>query len=152
MLMTTPNDVLRLINQFAQQAAYYHSPRYNETQARREFIDPLFEQLGWDVTNRHGQAEDAREVIHVLSHLMYGGVFGAVLASLTQPVTVWKSIVLGIVLWVVMQVLVLPLLEWGIFGTAITPTIAAATLILRLVYGITLGWLLDRHPDQPIHA
>ncbi len=32
----------------------------------------------------------------------------------------------------------------GFFGLAITPRIAVATLVLHLVYGFTLGWLLDR--------
>lgn len=36
---------------------------YNETQARSEFITPLFEALGWDVYNDNGQPIDLREVI-----------------------------------------------------------------------------------------
>ena len=43
-----------------------------------------------------------------------------------------------------MQVLVLPLLEWGVFGMEITPIITVATSVLHLVYATTLGWLLDR--------
>lgn len=38
----------------------------------------------------------------------------------------------------------LPYLGWGLFGTGITAKIAAATLLLHLVYGTTLGLLLDR--------
>ena len=37
---------------------------YNETQVRREFIDPLFEELGWDIANRQGHAEPYKDVIH----------------------------------------------------------------------------------------
>jgi len=33
---------------------------------------------------------------------------------------------------------------WGVFGTAITPKIAVATLVLHLIYGATLGWGLRR--------
>ncbi len=40
------------------------SPAYNETQLRREFIDPFFEALGWDVTNKAGYAEQYKDVIH----------------------------------------------------------------------------------------
>jgi hypothetical protein len=80
----------------------------------------------------------------VTSHLAYGGVGGAVLAALTRPVTVWKGIALGVVLWLLMQVVVLPFLGWGAFGAAITPIIAVATLVLHLVYGATFGWLMDR--------
>jgi hypothetical protein len=33
-------------------------------QARREFIDPLFEALGWDAHNRRGFAEQFKRVVH----------------------------------------------------------------------------------------
>ncbi len=83
-------------------------------------------------------------ILAVASHFGYGGFWGAVLAILTRPVTIWKGIGLGIFLWFIMQIVVLPLLGWGFFGVAITPLIAVATLILHLIYGATLGWLLDR--------
>lgn len=44
-----------------------------------------------------------------------------------------------------MQLIVLPLLGWGVFGVAITPPTAVATLVLHLIYGPSLGWLIDRH-------
>ncbi len=37
---------------------------YNETMVRREFIDPFFAALGWDVTNAAGYAEAYKEVVH----------------------------------------------------------------------------------------
>lgn len=58
--------------------------------------------------------------------------------------TVWRGIGLGVALWLVMQVVWLPYVGWGAFGTAHTPKIAIATLILHLIYGATLGWLIDR--------
>jgi hypothetical protein len=78
------------------------------------------------------------------AHLLYGGTFGGVLAVLARPVTVGKGIALAIVLWLPMQVLWLPLLGWGAFGSAITPKIAGATLVLHLIYGTAAGWLIDR--------
>lgn len=83
-------------------------------------------------------------IVGVISHLAYGGLWGGLLASLVQPVTIAKGLGLGIFLWLLMQVAVLPLLGWGVFGTAITPAIAGATLVLHLIYGGTLGWLMDR--------
>lgn len=83
-------------------------------------------------------------LLAVSSHLAYGGLWGAILAALTRPVTVWKGIGLGVFLWLLMQVTVLPFLGWGLFGVGITPKIAVATLILHLIYGTTLGWLMDR--------
>ena len=77
-----------------------------------------------------------------VSHLAYGGLWGAVLTQITPHVTIWKGVGLGLFLWACMQVAVLPLLGWGLFGAAITPKIAVATLLLHLVYGGFLGWEL----------
>lgn len=78
------------------------------------------------------------------SHLAYGGTFGAVLVRLIPDAGLWEGLGTGLVLWLGMQLAVLPLLGWGLFGTAITPKIAVATLILHLIYGATLGWGLGR--------
>jgi len=48
--------VVELIEPFERNAKALHSQQYNETQLRREFIDPFFEELGWDVTNKAGNA------------------------------------------------------------------------------------------------
>ena len=85
------------------------------------------------------------------SHLIYGGAWAAALTVLRRR-TVWTGVALGIGLWLIMQLVVLPILGWGVFGTAITPKIAAATLVLHLIYGATTGYLLQRFttdaPDE----
>ena len=53
-----------LVEHFQQNIESYRSPAYNETQLRREFIDPFFEALGWDVTNKAGYAEQYKDVVH----------------------------------------------------------------------------------------
>lgn len=78
------------------------------------------------------------------SHLAYGGFFGAVLAVLFPNAGLKEGLILGVLLWLLMEFVVLPVLGWGVFGTAITPTIAVATLVLHLLYGATLGWGLRR--------
>jgi len=78
------------------------------------------------------------------SHLTYGGIWAGLLIQVTDRVTIWKGLGLGVFLWLLMQVVVLPLIGWGLFGAAITPKIAAATLILHLIYGALVGWLVDR--------
>lgn len=82
--------------------------------------------------------------VAVVLHLGYGGVWGGVLAGVARPVTVWKGVGLGLLLWLLMQLAVLPWLGWGLFGAARTPAIALATLVLHLVYGVTLGVIADR--------
>lgn len=85
-----------------------------------------------------------RGPLAVLAHLAYGASAGAVLAVALRRVTVVRAIGYGVMLWALMGLAWLPYLGWGLFGTGITAKIAAATLLLHLVYGTTLGLLLDR--------
>jgi predicted type IV restriction endonuclease len=62
--MTAPAVVRELVERFESQRDSYRSSQYHETQLRREFLDPFFEALGWDVFNRKGYAEAYKEVIH----------------------------------------------------------------------------------------
>lgn len=91
-----------------------------------------------------GLPRPALMAIAIVLHLGYGGFWGGVLARLRRPVTLWHGVGLGVFLWLIMQVVVLPFLGWGFFGAAQTPRIAVATLVLHLVYGLTLGGLMDR--------
>jgi hypothetical protein len=63
-MCSVPSRVVELIETFARGIEAYHSSQYNETQLRREFIDPFFEELGWDVTNKAGYAQAYKDVIH----------------------------------------------------------------------------------------
>lgn len=56
--------IAELVSRFREQYASYKRPDYNETQVRRDFIDPFFKALGWDIDNSAGNAEAYREVIH----------------------------------------------------------------------------------------
>ena len=53
-----------LVERFERNIEAYHNPAYNETQLRIEFVDPFFEALGWDVTNKAGYAEQYKDVSH----------------------------------------------------------------------------------------
>ncbi len=59
-----PAPVLELVDLFDRNRAAYLSPNYNEAQVRHQFIDPLFEALGWDVQNTQGYAEAYKDVVH----------------------------------------------------------------------------------------
>jgi hypothetical protein len=84
----------------------------------------------------------------VVSHLGYGGTFGALLSTFGRPVTVNKGLGVGAGLWAVMQVVFLPLVGWGAFGRKISGKIPVVTLLLHAVYGGTLGWLLGRYDEE----
>ena len=62
--MTTPQVVVDLVDRFGLHKDAYRSPKYNEAQVRREFIDPFFKALGWDIDNEQGYAEAYKDVIH----------------------------------------------------------------------------------------
>jgi len=62
--MAAPKEILGLVERFERNRESYRSGQYNETQLRREFIDPFFEALGWDVNNKQGRAEAYKDVIH----------------------------------------------------------------------------------------
>lgn len=62
--MAAPKEILDLVERFKRNREEYESGKYNETQLRREFLDPFFKALGWDVINEKGYAEAYKEVIH----------------------------------------------------------------------------------------
>jgi len=59
-----PPAILKLVERFHEHLDAYKQQAYKETQVRREFIDPFFTALGWDVANRAGHAEAYKDVIH----------------------------------------------------------------------------------------
>ena len=55
--------IKELIQKYESNRDYYQSPKYNETQLRADFLDPFFEMLGWDITNKSGKSNNEREVL-----------------------------------------------------------------------------------------
>jgi len=62
--MNVPDRIKQLTETFDYNLGEYNKGSYNETQTRREFIDPFFEELGWDIANKQGYAEAYKDVIH----------------------------------------------------------------------------------------
>lgn len=61
--MAAPKIVLDLVERFQDNREAYKRD-YGETETRREFLDPLFKALGWDIDNTAGHAEAYKDVIH----------------------------------------------------------------------------------------
>ena len=57
-------NIENLVERFERNIDAYRAGRYNETFVRRDFIDPMFAALGWDIDNHAGYAEAYRDVIH----------------------------------------------------------------------------------------
>jgi len=64
--MTAPDAIHALVAKFDQHQKEYQSHK-NETELRREFLDPFFEALGWDVFNKKRYSERFKEVLHEAS-------------------------------------------------------------------------------------
>lgn len=62
--MPIPARLLALVDTFGRNLESYLDPDYKETELRREFLDPLFAALGWDIDNTAGYAEAYKDVIH----------------------------------------------------------------------------------------
>jgi hypothetical protein len=62
--MPAPDSIKRLVDTFASHLSHYKSTGYNETEVRREFLDPFFKALGWDIDNESGYADAYKDVIH----------------------------------------------------------------------------------------
>lgn len=62
--MSAPELIRTLVSRFAENRDVYCSSQYNETQLRREFLDPFFKALGWDIDNEQGYAETYKDVVH----------------------------------------------------------------------------------------
>jgi hypothetical protein len=58
-----PALVAELVERFERDRQVFLSPDYKEEQLRAEFLNPFFESLGWDVSNKAGLTEVFKPVI-----------------------------------------------------------------------------------------
>lgn len=61
--MPAPKAIEELVERFKNNYDDYKKPTYLEAELRNEFINPFFEALGWDVSNKLGRAEFCKEVV-----------------------------------------------------------------------------------------
>lgn len=71
--MPAPPELKVLIEKFNRNYKQYSSQEYKEAELRKEFIDPLFELLGWDMANKQEYAEQYKEVKYEPSLEVEGG-------------------------------------------------------------------------------
>lgn len=58
-----PEIILDLVSRFRDNRADYMQGAYKEFRLRREFLDPFFAALGWDIDNKAGYAEAYKDVV-----------------------------------------------------------------------------------------
>ncbi|MEH6764124.1 MAG: N-6 DNA methylase [Aequorivita antarctica] len=56
-------NIKDLVKKYHSNREAYLKAEYNETQFRTDFLDPLFEMLGWDIKNSTGKSTNEREVL-----------------------------------------------------------------------------------------
>ncbi|MFA5097038.1 MAG: TaqI-like C-terminal specificity domain-containing protein [Candidatus Margulisiibacteriota bacterium] len=61
--MSAPKEILELVERFKRNLEEYKQLNYKEARVRQDFINPFFKLLGWDINNKEGLPEDAREVV-----------------------------------------------------------------------------------------
>ena len=65
--MSAPESICKLVEKYKSLRSEYKADKYNEAQLRREFLDPFFEALGWDMSNNQDWAGKWKEVIYEAS-------------------------------------------------------------------------------------
>jgi hypothetical protein len=65
-------ELNRLVEQFGKHLAVYKVATYDEANVRKDFLDPFFRALGWDMDNRAGLIPKDREV-EIESRTRIGG-------------------------------------------------------------------------------
>ncbi len=63
MISEIKKKIHTLVQKYEQGKEFYCTSRFNETQVRNEFLDPLFEILGWDIRNSSCKNTNEREVL-----------------------------------------------------------------------------------------
>jgi hypothetical protein len=81
---SAPDTVKRLVDRFDRDRKVFLSPDYKEEQLRAEFLNPLFECLGWDVSNKPALSEaEGAGLTEVFGPVIYEEPIFA--ASTTRP-------------------------------------------------------------------
>lgn len=63
MLQDTKQQIRALVQKYERDRDFYRSLSFNETELRNQFLDPLFEALGWDIRNVSCRSTNEREVL-----------------------------------------------------------------------------------------
>lgn len=63
MIEQIKHKIHNLVQKYEQNREHYRTSQFNETQVRNEFLDPLFEILGWDIRNTSCKSTSECEVL-----------------------------------------------------------------------------------------
>lgn len=63
MIQDIKHKIHALVEKYEQNRDFYRTPKFNETEVRNQFLDILFEILGWDIRNTSSKNTNEREVL-----------------------------------------------------------------------------------------
>lgn len=89
----------------------------------------------------------------VIGTILWGGVFG-LCVNVFRGALWARGVELGVVAWLLMMIVVMPMAGAGLFGANMGVMPAVVTLVLHLIFGAVLGYSYDKlihhaHIDQP---
>lgn len=80
----------------------------------------------------------------LIGTVLWGSLFALLLPALPGSRTWVKGLSFGILAWLIMMIVVMPMAGAGLFGMRLSLMAPVATLMLHLVYGGVMGWSYDR--------
>lgn len=80
----------------------------------------------------------------LIGTVLWGALFAPLLPALPGSRTWIKGLSFGVLAWLIMMVVVMPMAGAGLFGMLLSLMAPVATLMLHLVYGAVMGWSYDR--------
>ena len=96
-------------------------------------------------------ARGLRVAVAFGGHAAFGTMVAILFAYLARPMSLAKGALFALLLWFTMQTIPIPWLGWGDFGLLHSGSFALYTLLLHLVYGLTLG-ALGARDDREHHV
>ena len=117
---------------------------------RSSFARPPFPYLFVEHLLPHA-GRGSTAALTLVSHFAFGGLLGVLFAFFSEPMTLAKGLGFATLVGSAMQVLFVPWLGWGDFGFihASSSAFIWYTLVLHMIYGVTLGVLGAR--DDRVH-
>lgn len=77
----------------------------------------------------------------VIGTVAWGGGFALLNDKLPGDSQVTKGIAFGVVAWLAMMIVVMPMASAGFFGLSLGIMVPVMTLVLHIIFGAVLGWV-----------
>ena len=90
-------------------------------------------------------------VVHFLIGTVCYGIAIGLLSRMQGKPAVMLGLILGVIGWLIMMIVLMPMAGKGLFGMQIGIMAPIMTLMLHLIFGAVLGWVYDKMTGR-LHA